>query len=62
MPAGDRQGGLVVQKKRFQVRVGVIFASLVMTVLGSGWRELFQPLTDVVNEPALVVVDVDARR
>jgi len=44
------------------VRVSVVFAGLVMLVVLAGWRERFQPLVDVFDQAALVVVDVDARR
>ena len=51
----------MVQQQRFQVRVAVVFSSAVMLVVRPRRGKLFQPLADVFNEPALMVVDVNSR-
>src|SRR5687768_12400908 len=44
----------------FEVRIGVVFAGLMMAVIEPCRRELFQPDLKIVNESVLPVVDVDA--
>src|SRR5450756_1589942 len=56
---GDREDDFVVNDQRLEVRVSVVFASLVMLVVLPEGGERFQPLVDVLDEAALVVVDVD---
>jgi hypothetical protein len=50
-----------VHEQRLEVRVGVVFAGLVVAVVGLGWREVLEPAPDVVEEALFVVVDEDAR-
>src|SRR5258708_35279856 len=59
-PVGDRDDDFVVNDQRFQVRISVVFSSLVMLVVLPEGSERFQPLADVFDEAALVVVDVDS--
>src|SRR5438105_10894574 len=61
-PTGHRQRGLMMEKQRFEMRVGIIFARLVMLVLGALGGELLQPFRDVLNQPALQVVHINRRR
>ena len=49
----------MVEEKGFEVSVGVVFAGLVVLVIGALGGELFEPLADVFDEAALVVIDVD---
>src|ERR1039457_1787803 len=58
-PAGDRDNDFMVNDQRFQVRVSVVFAGLVMLIVLAEGGERFQPLVDVFDEAALVVVNVD---
>src|SRR5687768_12327900 len=44
----------------FEVRIGVVFAGLMMAVIEPCRRELLQPDLKIVNESVLPVVDVDA--
>src|SRR5208283_3999273 len=59
LPVGDRDDDFVVDDQRFEVGVSVVFAGLVMLVVLPEGGERFQPLVDVFEEAALVVVDVD---
>src|SRR6266446_883929 len=59
-PVGDRDDDLVMNDQRFEVRVSVVFAGLVMLVILPEGSERFQPLVDVFNESALIVVDIDS--
>ena len=47
-------------QRAFQVRIGVVFAGLMMAVVEARRRELLQPDLKVVDQPVLPVVDVDA--
>src|SRR5713101_290743 len=57
---GDRDDDLVVNDQRFEMSVSVVFAGLVMLVVLPEGSERFQPLVDVFDESALVVVDVNS--
>src|SRR5216684_2120018 len=59
-PVGDRDDDLVVNDQRFEVRVSVVFSGLVMLVVLPEGRKRFQPLVDVFDQAALVVVDVNS--
>src|SRR5664279_4381551 len=56
---GDRDDDFVVNDQRFEVRVSVVFAGLVMLVVLPEGSERFQPLVDVLDQSALVVVDIN---
>src|ERR1035437_854574 len=58
-PVGDWDDDFVVNDQRFQVRVSVVFSGLVMLIVLAEGGERFQPLVDVFDQAALVVVDVD---
>jgi len=58
-PVGDRNNDFVVNQQRFEMSVSVVFAGLVMLVVLPEGGERLQPLVDVFDEAALVVVDVD---
>ena len=59
LPVGDRDDDFVVDDQRFEVGVSVVFAGLMMLVVLPEGSEGFEPLVDVFDKPALVVVDVD---
>jgi Arc/MetJ family transcription regulator len=52
----------VMNDQRFQVSVSVVFSSLVMLVVLPEGSERLQPLVDVFDQAALVVVDIDSSR
>ena len=58
-PIGHRDDDFVVDDQGLEVSVSVVFASLVMLVVLPEGSERFQPLVDVFDKAALVVVDVD---
>src|SRR5262245_10460803 len=60
--AGDRQQDLMAHDRPLQVRVGVVLARLMVLVRQARRRELLEPGLEVLDEPALPVVHVDARR
>jgi hypothetical protein len=53
-PAGDRDDDLVVDDQRFQMRVSIVFAGLVMLIVLSEGSQRLQPLIDVFDKTALV--------
>src|SRR5258708_5795783 len=59
-PAGDRDDDFVMDDQRFEMSVSVVFASLVMLVILPEGSERFQPLVDVFDQAAFIVVDVDS--
>src|ERR1022692_605647 len=59
-PAGDRDNDFMVNDQRFQVRVSVVFAGLVMLIVLAERSQRFQPLVDVLDKTALVVVDINS--
>jgi len=50
-----------MEQQRFEMCVGVIFSSLMMAVVRVGWRQFFEPFFDVVDQAALVIIDVNCR-
>ena len=50
----------MMNQQRLEVRVAIILAGLVMFVVLAKRSQMLQPLVDVLNEPALIVVDVNA--
>src|SRR5258708_16566956 len=57
---GDRDDDLVMNDQRFEVSVSIVFAGLMMLVILPEGSERFQPLVDVFDEAAFIVVDVDS--
>src|SRR5437016_6325112 len=57
---GDRDDDLVMNDQRFEVSVSIVFAGLVMLVILPEGSERFQPLVDVFDQAAFIVVDVDS--
>lgn len=51
----------MVQQKSLQVSVGIVFAGLVVTVLGPRGCQLFKPLADVLDQATFVIVHIDRR-
>lgn len=49
----------MVQQQGFQMRVGVVFAGLVVFVLRALGSQLFEPFADVFDEAALEIVHID---
>ena len=54
---GDQHDHLVVDDQRFQVRVAVVFPRLVVLIVLAEGRKRLQPLVDIFDQPALVVVN-----
>ena len=52
----------MMDEQRFQMRISVVFASLVMLVVLPKRSQRLQPLVDVLDQPTLVIVDVHASR
>ena len=59
---GDGKHDLMVHDRALQMRVGVVFSGLVMTVVKPGWRELLEPDLKVVKQSRFPVVHEDAGR
>src|SRR3989440_5542993 len=57
---GDRDDDLVMNDQRFEVSVSIVFAGLVMLVILPEGSDRFQPLVDVFDQAAFIVVDVDS--
>ena len=49
----------MMQQQRLEMRVAVVFAGLMMLVVRPRRGQLLKPLTDVFNQPALMVVHVN---
>src|SRR5215472_19236972 len=58
----DRHEHLMAKQHPLEVRIGIVFAGLVMAIVESVRRELFEPLHDIVPQTRFVVVDEYARR
>src|SRR5713101_2906920 len=58
--AGDRHHHLVAHQGALQVRVGVVFTSLVVLVGQARRRQLLEPGLEVFDQPVLPIVDVHA--
>src|ERR1700692_3788105 len=56
----DRHDNFVVDDQRLQVGVSIVFAGLVMLVVLTKGSQRLQPLIDVFDQAAFVVVDVDS--
>ena len=52
----------MVDQNRFQVRVSVVLASLVMKVAFVERSELLQPAINILNEAVFIIVHVNACR
>jgi hypothetical protein len=57
---GHRDDHFMVNDERLQMRVSIVFPGLVVLVILAERSERFEPLVDVFDKPALVVVDVDS--
>ena len=60
LSVGDWDNDFVVNDQRLQVRVSVVLAGLVMLVVLAEGSQRFQPLVDVLDQAAFIVVDVDS--
>ena len=49
---------LMVDQQRFEVRVAIVFARFVMLVVFLEWREVLEPLINVFDQSALVIVHI----
>ena len=49
-------------QQSFQMRIAVVLASVVMFVVFAEGRQFFQPLINVFDQSALVVIHIDSRR
>ena len=56
----DRQHHLVAHDRALEVRIGIVFARLMMAVIQSGRSELLEPRLEVVGQAVFPVVDVHA--
>src|SRR4029453_108249 len=59
---GDGQDHLMPHDGPLQMRVGIVFASLMVLVREAGRRQLLEPFLKIVDEAVLPVVDVNAGR
>ena len=50
----------VVNKQRLEMGIAIVFTGLMVLVVLPEGRQVFQPLVDVFDEAAFVVVDVDS--
>src|SRR5205814_3801175 len=57
---GNRQHDLMPHDRPLQMRVCIVFASLMVAVVQTGGRQLLEPLLKVVDESILPVVHVNA--
>src|SRR5262245_42840555 len=57
---GNGQRYLMAHDGAFEMRVGVVFAGLMMTIVLARRRKFFQPLLKIVDQPVFPVVHVDA--
>jgi hypothetical protein len=51
----------MMDQQRFEMRVAVVFTRVMMFVILAKRRQTFQPLVSVLDQAALIVVDVDTR-
>src|SRR5271157_1208241 len=58
---GHRDHHLMVHQQALQVRIAVALAGAVMAVVLAEWRQLFEPLVDIGDQPVFRVVDIHAR-
>lgn len=56
---GNRQQDLMMHQQVFQMRVAVVFAGLVVAVIGASRGQAFQPLVNVGNKTIFSVIDVN---
>src|SRR5882762_7772283 len=56
----DWDDHLVMDEQSLQMGIPVVFAGVMMLVVLSEGRKVLQPLVDVLDQPALVVVHVNA--
>src|ERR1700686_739320 len=60
LPVGDWDNDLMMNKQRLEVRVSIFFASLMMLIILAKRSQRFEPLVNVFDQSAFVVVDVDS--
>jgi hypothetical protein len=60
-PCRNRNDYLVVNEQCFQMGVAICFARIVMPIVFAKWRQLLEPLVDVFNQSAFVVIYVNTR-
>ena len=60
LSGGDRNDNFMMDQQALQVRVPVGFPRPVMTVVRVERGEAFEPVIDILNQPALGVVDIDS--
>ena len=58
----DWNDDFMMDQQRFQVRIAIILAGFVMLVSLAKGREVFEPLVDVLDQAAFVIVDVNPPR
>src|SRR5208282_4990141 len=59
---GHRDDHFVVDDQRFKVCVSIVLSGLVMLVVLPEGSEGLQPLVDVLDQPTLVVVNINSGR
>ena len=52
----------MMDQQCFEMRVAVVFTRVMMFVILTKRRQMFQPLIDILDQAAFVVVDIDTRR
>src|SRR5882672_6396978 len=62
LPIGYRHDDLVMNQQGLQMRVAVILARLMMPVIRPERRQPFEPLVNVLDQSALIVIHIYARR
>jgi hypothetical protein len=60
LPVGDWDDDFMMNKQRLEVRLSIVFASLMMLIILAKRSQRFEPLVDIFDQSALVVVDVDS--
>lgn len=46
---GHRQGCLVVQQQRFQMRIAIVLTGPMVLLIRTRWRQFLEPFADVLN-------------
>src|ERR1700691_2434114 len=61
-PIRDRNNNFVMHDQRFQVRVPIVLARLMMLIILPERGQRLQPGVDILDKPALVVIHINPRR